>query len=501
MKKLSELLEGLEVIDFVGDLDINISGLQYDSRKIQKENLFIAIKGGNFDGHNFLSSSFEKGAVAFIIESDREIPENLSNKTFLRVRDTRKALATLARNWFDNPSNNLKIVGVTGTNGKTTITFLLKFIFNYAGFKTGLIGTTGIMIDEKYIPTTHTTPESLELNSLLDQMRNEGVEYVFMEVSSHSLDQHRVDGLNFKAGLFTNLTLDHLDYHSSMDEYARAKKRLFDMLREDSLAIAFNHSEYLDYILSDCNARKIFIVGRKENDDFRIFDEKVKLDTSEFNLVENRELNLLRDKKISLRTGLLGGFNIENAALSFVSALCLGIDEEIASKSLANATGAPGRMQKIKLTNGAIAIVDYAHTPDALEKALRTCREIIRNSDMSKRGRLISVFGCGGDRDKTKRPIMGRISSEIADYTFITSDNPRTEDPDRIVKQIYAGISPDGKKSVRMISARQEAIEAAVEFSKEGDIILVAGKGHEKYQIIGTEKFHFDDVEILEKFA
>ncbi|MCX7735789.1 MAG: UDP-N-acetylmuramoyl-L-alanyl-D-glutamate--2,6-diaminopimelate ligase [Candidatus Kapabacteria bacterium] len=501
MKNLLELLKDININDYKADLDLQITGLQYDSRKIEKGNLFVANKGEKFDGHQFLESAFSKGAIAAIVDENYSVPENLKNLTILKVPNTRKALAILSKNWFDNPGKDLNIVGVTGTNGKTTITYLLKSIFSKAGFKTGLIGTTGILINDELIPATHTTPESLELNALLSRMRDEKVDYVFMEVSSHSLDQHRVDGISFKAGIFTNLTLDHLDYHLTMDEYAKAKKKLFDMLDENSIAIAFNNSEYLDFILSDCKSKKIIVVGRNDNDNIKILNEKIDISHSEYELIEIKNLNLLKEKTRKIKTSLLGKFNIENTALSFITAICLGIDEELASASLLTAGGAPGRMQTINLRNGATAIVDYAHTPDALEKALKACREILHSNNQGSEGRLLSVFGCGGDRDKTKRPIMGKISSELADYTFITSDNPRTEDPDRIVKQIYSGISPEGKKSVRMISVRQEAIEAAVNFSKEGDIILVAGKGHEKYQIIGTEKIHFDDVEVLEKFA
>lgn len=500
MKTLRELLNGIDVTDYQGDLDVSITGLQYDSRKIEEGYLFIANKGEKFDGHQFLESAFSKGSIAAIVDSDYSIPESLKIPTIIKVKNTRQALAILSKNWFDDPSKELNVIGVTGTNGKTTITYLLKSIFSEAGYNTGLIGTTGILINDNLIPATHTTPESLELNSLFSRMRDEKIEYVFMEVSSHSLDQHRVDGISFKAGVFTNLTLDHLDYHSTMDEYARAKKMLFDMLDEDSVAVAFNNSDYLSYILSECKSRKIFITGRNKDDDIRITDEKIFLNHSEYELIQKENKNILRDKKIKIRTVLPGKFNIENTALSFIMAVSLGVDETIAQETLLNATGAPGRMQKLNLKNGAIAIVDYAHTPDALEKALKACREILKSDSQVSKGRLISVFGCGGDRDKTKRPIMGKISSELADYTFITSDNPRTEDPDRIVKQIYSGISSEGKKTVRMISARQEAIEAAVEFSNNGDIILVAGKGHEKYQIIGTEKIHFDDVEILEKY-
>ncbi len=501
MKKLNALLKNIVISNYTGNLDLNITGLQYDSRKIQPGNLFIANTGEKFDGHLFVESAFSLGAAASIVDENYIVPDVLTNQTIIKVPNTRKTLAILSRNWFEDPSKKINLIGVTGTNGKTTITYLLKSIFDYAGHKTGLIGTTGILISNKMIPATLTTPESLELYSLLSQMRDEKVEYVFMEVSSHSLDQYRVEGISFKAGIFTNLTLDHLDYHSTMEEYAKAKKRLFDMLDENSIAVAFDNSEYLGYILSDCKSKKIFILGRNDSNDIKISDEKIYLNHSEYDLIEKNNINIFNEKQIKIKTSLLGKFNIDNTAISFVTALGLGIEENLAIASLKNANGAPGRMQKISLKNGATAIVDYAHTPDALEKALKACREILNSNNNESKGRLISVFGCGGDRDKSKRPIMGKISAELADFTFITSDNPRTEDPDRIVKQIYSGISPEGKKTVRMISARQEAIEAALEFSKKGDFILIAGKGHEKYQIIGTEKIHFDDVEILEKFT
>ncbi|MCK5740688.1 MAG: UDP-N-acetylmuramoyl-L-alanyl-D-glutamate--2,6-diaminopimelate ligase, partial [Chlorobi bacterium] len=344
------------------------------------------------------------------------------------------------------------------------------------------------------IPATHTTPESLELCQHLALMREKKVEAIVMEVSSHALHQHRVRGVEFDAGIYTNLTHEHLDYHKTLDEYAAAKKRLFDMLPEDSLAVVNSDADYAEYMLKDCRSAKKIRVGRTDQSDICIRDEKLNINSSEFSLSENGNIS-------NYSTKLIGRFNIDNIAQSLaLCAFVTGRKIEDLKDSIINAEGAPGRMQRTNLKNGSIGIVDYAHTPDALEKALTACRDILETSGRQE-SRLYCVFGCGGDRDSAKRPIMGELSGRIADFSIITDDNPRTEDPGRIIEQIYNGVGSKNKSKIVMISDRREAIGSAVKMAGENDIILIAGKGHEDYQIVGTEKTHFDDREELEKFS
>ncbi len=491
--KLSLLLDALESPEILGASDMEIKGIAYDSRKCEQDFLFVAMRGENFDGHNFIPAAIKTGAKAIICE---EIPadRNTEDITFVVVSDTRKALSELSHKFYNEPTKKLKVIGITGTNGKTTTTYLLKSILDKAGERTAIIGTTGIVINDELIPATHTTPESLELCGLFDTMLESNVSTVIMEVSSHSLAQSRVDGVDFDVAIFTNLTPDHLDYHSDMYEYATAKKKLFDMLRPDARAVIFDNSEFSEYVARDCFAPVIY-VGRNEANNIRIINEELALGKSRFTLSV-----ALDDKRrnIEIETMLSASFNIENASLAAACCLLVGIDENIIREALLTATGAPGRMQAIKLNSGALALVDYAHTPDALQKALDACREILNG--YNNQGDLICVFGCGGDRDKTKRPIMGSLAARIADFTVVTSDNPRSEEPDRIIEEIYGGIETEYRNKVISITNRSEAIAYAVNLAKDNSILLVAGKGHEKYQIIGTERIHFDDAEEINKY-
>jgi UDP-N-acetylmuramyl tripeptide synthase len=600
MRKLSELIKNLTIEQIIGEIDMEISSIQYDSRKSENDALFVAITGNQVDGHDYIQKAIEKGATVIVCERIDENIDYQPHITFLLVKNSRIALANLSHNYYGNPTKDLKVIGVTGTNGKTTITFLLKSIFESAGEKVGIIGTTGIFIGDEKVPATHTTPESLELCSIFNEMKEKGVTIVAIEVSSHSLDQHRVDGINFNAALFTNLTHDHLDYHSNYENYANAKKMLFDMLPEDSVAIVNADDEYGNYMLQDCISRHKYTIGRKQKTedrslksedrslnpefgsltiegtintpDFIIKNENLGIDFSEFTLTmidmkpgtgdwgretvaslqncpstgeneqrttnneqrttnnehrNNTPLNPLSRGELeneqrttniehrtnssldplsrgevdfSIRTKLLGRFNIDNAGICAALAHSMRLENSAICDGLLSSNGAPGRMHRIILKNGAVAIVDYAHTPDALEKALNACRDIIISSGCLD-SRLICVFGCGGDRDNTKRPVMGRIASSIADYAIITSDNPRTEDPDKIIEEIYDGIDKAHKNKVVQLTNRHEAIKYAVSISNSKDLILVAGKGHEDYQIIGKQKFHFSDIEELEKFV
>lgn len=489
MKRLSELITNIEILEIRGKNDPEIHLLCYDSRKSDPGALFAAIRGGAADGHAFIPAAVKRGATAILCEEINDELTEDSDLTFIRVVKTRQALAAVSHAYYDDPSRSLKIFGVTGTNGKTTTTFFLDAIFREAGMKTGLIGTTGILIDGVMMPSTHTTPESLELCKLFSEMKHKDIDAVSMEISSHALHQHRADFINFNGAIFTNLTHDHLDYHKDFDEYSAAKKRLFEMMPENSSIVANAENEYTDYMLKGCKSQRIGLFGRTAKAAYRICDEKISLNGIGFRLV-NEESGL----DLHLELPMIGRFNIENAASAATLALMEGFGQDVITAAFAKATGAPGRMEPIKLRSGALALVDYAHTPDALEKALQACRDVI---DGAGGGRIICVFGCGGDRDKTKRPVMGKIASVNADYVILTSDNPRTEKPENIINDIYEGIERSEKKNTVMIGKRDEAIKYAAEFAGEGDLILVAGKGHEKYQIVGTAKIHFDDTEQL----
>ena len=486
---LKDLLEKVEISQLIGSDSIEISGIAYDSRKIESGYLFAALRGSQADGHNFIGLAIENGAKAILCE---QVPDGyFENITWIVVNDSRKILAKISHNFFGNPTSKLRMIGITGTNGKTTTTYLMKSIFEEAGDKCGLIGTTGIIIGDEFLPATHTTPESLELCAYIDIMLKKGVKTVLMEVSSHALDQHRVDYIDFDTVLFTNLTPDHLDYHKDMVEYATAKKKLFDMLKPEAKGLLFNLSEFTDYFVQDTKA-KTYLLGRFDNPDFLIGNENIGLGKTEFRMSLPLELGM---PTINIKTKLSGRFNIDNAALAAGAAILNGVDIKIIIKALSTAAGAPGRMQTVNLSNGALALVDYAHTPDALEKALVACREVLQNAGSD--GRLITVFGCGGDRDRTKRPVMGNIASNKADLAIITSDNPRTEDPNDIIQEVYAGIDDANRANVMIIPDRAEAIDYAVEISKMNDLILVAGKGHENYQVLKDKTVHFDDREAV----
>ena len=502
MKTLNNILNGIKYEILHGDTDRVIKDICYDSRKVQSGSVFFALRGTKTDGHGFIKTAIEIGATAIVCEELLDNIDAPSEVTIIKTKDTRVALATASHNFFDNPSKSMKIIGITGTNGKTTITFILQQIYENAGFKTGVIGTTGIYFNGRFIDATHTTPESLELAATLREMADSGVDVVIMEVSSHALVQHRVGSMRFSIAGFTNLTHEHLDFHNTIEEYARAKKMLFDSLPENSIAIVFDNSPYSDFMLTDCKSQQKYLIGRNAKDDLQIKNEIIQTESSSYCLEYVSEAGSKSQDKFDITTPLVARFNIDNTAIAASMAYFDGIDKLAIANTLQNAHGAPGRMQSIKLRNGAIAIVDYSHTPDALEKALIACSEMTASENENvKKARIICVFGCGGDRDRSKRPLMGRIAAELADHVIITSDNPRTENQFSIIKEIVAGIEPDLQIKIEKISARSEAIARACNYSAKNDIILVAGKGHENYQIIGTTKSHFDDSEQLKLFA
>jgi len=486
MQELNHLIENVHIINIFGNNDKLVSSIEYNSKNVKLNSLFVAIKGENFDGHKFISEAIDRGANSIVCE---DLPGTmLDNITYILVNNSRAALAELSNAYFDFPANKLNIIGITGTNGKTTITYLLNQIFQHFGKQTAIIGTTGIIINDKKIPATHTTPESLELFDYINQCVNSGVEYISMEVSSHSLAQNRVFGVKFIAAAFTNLTQDHLDYHKTMQEYADAKKKLFDNLSEDAIVVINSDDSYANYVIKDCKAKTILKVGRRANADYIISDENLSLQGIDFSIQYKNSI-------YKIQSLLLGKFNIDNLAQAFAIAASLGFEPNEICNSLTSATGAPGRMERYNLPNGAIAIIDYAHTPDALEKALQTLRGI-NNSTVSTR-QLICVFGCGGNRDKSKRPKMGEIASDLADIVVLTNDNPRWEDPQTIFNDILAGIAENDKHKVKIIPNRTEAIQFALYQSQKNDFILIAGKGHEEYQIIGDKRIAFSDKNVI----
>lgn len=490
---LNEIIQKIDVLEIIGNTNIPISQVAYNSKYVKDDSLFVAIKGNTVDGHSFIENAILAGAKAIVCES---LPNELSNEiTYIRTSDSRKTLAQISNIWYDFPSKDLKIIGVTGTNGKTTVTFLIKGILSKFGKKVGIIGTTGIYVDDEKIPATHTTPESLELFELLSYFKKKKVEYVVMEVSSHSLVQSRVECINFQGAIFTNLTHDHLDYHKTMENYALAKQRLFNSLDENSFAIINGDDDYKNLIIQNCKSKNIIEFGRNHNRNFKIVDENISLQSNKFKILIDNNLQ----KVLDINSNLIGKFNIDNIVSAIISCYQLGFNLNKIIQYAQNLQAAPGRMEKIMLPNSSIGIVDYAHTPDALLKALNTISEIKKETNQDSK--LITVFGCGGDRDKAKRPIMGKIAAELSDIVIVTSDNPRTESPEIIIDEIINGIPLLHKNKVIAVTDRAQAIKEAYKISKENDILLVAGKGHEEVQIIGNQKIHFSDKEELQNLG
>lgn len=483
MKTLHQLLQHCHHRSYNG-VAAQVASVEYDSRRVREGSLFVARRGQTMDGHAFIATAIQAGARAIVceyVDSSVEIPDTVA---VVEVKDSALALAELSHAFYDFPTRHLRVIGVTGTNGKTTCTYLLKQFFEAAGEKVGMIGTTGNYIGQEFIESRFTTPEAPELCALFQRMHQAGVTTVAMEVSSHALALGRVHGIHFAAALFTNLTQDHLDFHRTMEEYAAVKRQLFDMLEKDTLAVVNGDSSYAGTMLRSCKA-KTLRVGRKEDNNLRIENEELSAYASRFRLAGG---SFSQEVSQEYSMALIGSFNIENAALCVACAQALGIAPDTLATLLPSVQGAPGRMKRIILKNEAVAIVDYAHTPDALERALDTAKELLATG-----ARLFSVFGCGGNRDASKRPLMGAISASIADESIITSDNPRSEDPHAIIADIVRGIPTLQRCTV--IPDRREAIRYAVQQSRKGDILLVAGKGHEEYQIIGNERLHFSDEE------
>ncbi len=477
--QLSSLLTVIKPINVVGTQDREIAGIAFDSRQVKTDYLFVAQRGTAVDGHKFINACIEQGAAAVVCEQTDGIEQ--SGATIIQVKDSNEALGLLASCWYGFPSQHLKLVGVTGTNGKTTIATLLYQLVRQMGKKAGLLSTVVNYVDTEAIPSTHTTPDALELNRLLAQMAEKGCEYAFMEVSSHSIAQERIAGLDFDGALFTNLTRDHLDYHKTFDNYRDTKKRLFDTLKKDAFALT-NKDDKNGMVMVQNTKAQVFTYSTRALADYKgsILEEGL-----------DGMLLLINNKEVMVR--LVGRFNLQNLLCIYGAAVCLGFDKDETLRVLSLLQPVNGRFEAIHSSKGWTAVVDYAHTPDALDNVIRTINEI-------RKGRLITVVGCGGNRDKGKRPQMAQIAKQGSDQLILTSDHPRDENPLDILKDMAAGLTEQELRQTLIIEDRASAIQTACTLAQDKDVILIAGKGHEDYQIIKGIKHHFDDHEEVRKY-
>lgn len=478
---LQDLLYKVSIQSIKGNISIEIGDLQIDSRNVKAATCFIALKGTKINGEQFIENAIQQGAAAIICET---LPQNfVDHITYVKVENAAEAAAYMSHNFYKQPSTKVKLVGVTGTNGKTTIATLLWKLFSSMGYKCGLISTVQNQIGEKIAASTHTTPDAVSLNGLLNQMLAEGCSHVFMECSSHAIHQSRVTGLQFTGALFSNITHDHLDYHKTFDEYIRVKKSWFDRLPSSSFAISNADDKRGAVMLQNTSAKKYFYSLKTVAD----FKGKILQ-----NSLDGLHM-IINDKEVYFR--LIGEFNAYNLLAVYGAAICLGEDSDKVLQILSNLDGAEGRFDYLVSNNKKIkGIIDYAHTPDALLNVLATIKNVKQGNEQ-----VITVVGCGGDRDKTKRPLMAEVACEYSDKVILTSDNPRSEDPLEILKDMQAGVNAAAKKKVISISDRKEAIKTAVSLAEHEDIVLVAGKGHEKYQEIKAVKYDFDDKKILKE--
>jgi UDP-N-acetylmuramoyl-L-alanyl-D-glutamate--2,6-diaminopimelate ligase len=478
MKILKELLRNIKPIRRIGADNLQIADICFDSRKVTPKSLFIATRGTQTDGHNYISMAIEKGATAIVC---MDLPSQLQNGiAYVQVADSSEALGWIASAFYDDPSSNLKLVGITGTNGKTTTVTLLYRIAKELGYKAGLISTVKYYVNDREIDATHTTPDAVQLNKLMNEMVEEGCEYCFMEVSSHSVVQHRITGLQFTGGIFSNITHDHLDFHKTFDEYIKAKQLFFTGLPKNAFALVNIDDKNGRVMIQNTKALVKTYALRS------MADIKCKIIESHF---DGMHLNL---DNTDVWTSFLGEFNAYNLTAVYGACVLLGHKREEILPILSKLTSVAGRFEYQKSPNGITAIVDYAHTPDALVNVLKTINQIRTGNEQ-----LITVVGAGGDRDRTKRPIMAKVSVELSTKVILTSDNPRSEEPDAIIAEMFAGVEIADHKKVLCITDRREAIRTACMLAKKGDIILVAGKGHENYQEVKGVKHHFDDKEVI----
>jgi UDP-N-acetylmuramoyl-L-alanyl-D-glutamate--2,6-diaminopimelate ligase len=480
MAELKDILYKVSLTSTYGDMNVTVDSICFDSRQARPNTLFVAVKGTQSDGHNYIAKAIESGVRVIVCE---KLPESITeNVTFVTVKNSAQALGVIASNFCGNPSQQLKLTGVTGTNGKTTTATLLYQLFSSLGYRTGLLSTVENRIGDEVVPATHTTPDPIQLNVLLRRMVDEGCTYVFMEVSSHAVDQERIAGLKFAGAIFTNITHDHLDYHKTFENYIKAKKKFFDELAGDAFALVNADDKRGMVMLQNTKAAK-HTFGMKKLTDF-----KGKIIT---NSIEGLELEV--DSK-SVWFKMIGDFNAYNLLGVYGTAVLLGQEPDEVLTRLSTLKGAPGRFEQVNPGSKIIAIVDYAHTPDALQNVLETIAQFRTGTEQ-----VITVVGCGGNRDKTKRPLMASIACRLSDKVILTSDNPRDEDPMAIIQEMQTGIMPNEARKTLMIVDREEAIKTACMMAKEKDIVLVAGKGHENYQEIRGVKHPFDDREVVER--
>ena len=478
--KLENILKSINVIETIGCINQEISGIHIDSRQIESGHLFVAVKGTQTDGHAYINKAIEKGASAIVCEM---LPEELKKDvTYIKVMDTEDSVGKLATAFYGNPTDKLELIGVTGTNGKTTIATLLYNMFRQFGYKVGLISTVCNYIDDVAIPTEHTTPDPITLNKLLGRMADEGCKYAFMEVSSHSVAQKRIGGLKFAGGIFTNLTRDHLDYHQTVDNYLKAKKAFFDNLPKSAFALT-NLDDKNGMVMVQNTKAKVCTYSLRSISNFK---GKV--------LEDGFEGMLIDINNVEVNVQFIGRFNASNLLAVYGTACLLGKKPEDVLLVLSMLRPVSGRFDALRSPKGYSAIVDYAHTPDALTNVLSTIQEVLNG-----RGRVITVVGAGGNRDKGKRPIMAQEAVKLSDKVIITSDNPRFEEPQDIINDMLAGLEKDQQRNVISIIDRKEAIKTACMLAQPGDAILVAGKGHENYQDIKGVKHHFDDKEVIKE--
>ncbi|WP_298513878.1 UDP-N-acetylmuramoyl-L-alanyl-D-glutamate--2,6-diaminopimelate ligase [uncultured Kordia sp.] len=480
MKILKDILYKVHIEAVTGDTNIAVRELVFDSRKVQLNDVFVAIKGYEVDGHSYIKSAIKSGAIAVICD---EIPEKIVNGvTYIQVDNGNSALAIMASNFYGNPSENLKLIGVTGTNGKTTVATLLYQLFKKAGYKVGLLSTVKILVDDAEFKATHTTPDSLTINRYLEKMNHEGVEYCFMEVSSHGIHQKRTAGLTFQGGIFTNLSHDHLDYHDTFAEYRDVKKKFFDELPKEAFCLV-NIDDKNGLIMMQNTQAKKYTYALKTYADYRA------------QILENRLAGLLlKINDNEVWTKLIGSFNAYNLLSIYATAELLGLEEIEILRLISELESVSGRFEYFITKNKITAIIDYAHTPDALKNVLQTINNIRTGNEQ-----LITVVGCGGDRDVTKRPKMGNIASALSTKAIFTSDNPRSEDPMSIIEAVEKGVEPQNYKKTLSITDRKQAIKTACQMANENDIILIAGKGHETYQEINGKRTDFDDYKIAKE--
>lgn len=473
--RLRELIKNLSIIEMNADAELEISGVSYDSRKTEKGDMFVAIRGFEADGHKFIPKAVENGAAVILCEEKPscDIP-------YVLVSDSRYGLAIVSRDFFGDPASEMTMIGITGTSGKTSSSYLIKHMLeSKLDAKVGLIGTNGNMIGDEFLHTEHTTPESYELHKLFRHMADSGCTHVVMEVSSHSLTLERVAGIHFDVALYTNLSQDHLDFHGTMEEYAAAKRKLFSMC---SLGCFNLDDAWADFMRDGASCRTMTFSTEKNEADLVAKDIRLTADGVRFASVSGDEISITK-------LGIPGMFSVYNALGTMSVGLALGLSLADCSDAMSSAKGVKGRLEIVPTGRDFSVVIDYSHKPDALEKVLKTLKPVTR-------GRLIALFGCGGDRDKLKRPIMGRIAADNADLVIVTSDNPRTEDPDEIIREIVAGMK-DKRTPTKVICDRREAIAWAIDNAAPGDVLLLAGKGHEDYQVVGHEKHHMDEREIV----